>query len=121
MPDIPAGPVYIYRATCQRVVDGDTFVAVVDLGFDACRTISVRLLGVNAPEHNRPGGAEAHDFLDQLLAGKALLLRSYRDRQSFARWVCDVWVGGVDVSAAIIAAGHGAPFNALHEQEAEDG
>jgi micrococcal nuclease len=108
---VPDGPVYIYRAQCQRVVDGDTFVAHVDLGFDVFRTIYVRIRGVNSPEHNKPGGPEATKYLEDLLLAAPILIKSYRDEQSFARWICDVWVGNADLATLIIASGHGVAFD----------
>ena len=41
---------YIYKAKLQRVVDGDTVDAQVDLGFDIHKIIRIRLVGINAPE-----------------------------------------------------------------------
>lgn len=120
----PVGPVYVYRAQATRVIDGDTFVAEVDLGFRASLAVHVRLRGVNAPEHNKPGGAEATSYLADLLMGAGvlgapqLLLQSHKDQRSFERWICDVWITPrvgqnepVSVADAIIASGHGKPFD----------
>ena len=41
---------YIYKAKCIKVVDGDTVDAQVDLGFDIHKIIRIRLVGINAPE-----------------------------------------------------------------------
>ena len=41
---------YIYKAKCERVVDGDTIDAIIDLGFDTWKKIRIRLVGVNAAE-----------------------------------------------------------------------
>ena len=41
---------YIYKAKCERVVDGDTIDANIDLGFDTWKKIRIRLVGVNAAE-----------------------------------------------------------------------
>jgi endonuclease YncB( thermonuclease family) len=103
-------PTYIYRATCQRVIDGDTFVGQIDLGFGAFIQIKVRIHGVNAPEHSAEGGPEATAFLHSLIDNKDLILQSYKDARSFERWVCDVWVGSQSVAQAIIDGGHGIPF-----------
>jgi len=43
-------PNYIYRATLDRIKDGDTFVLLVDVGFEAYRKITVRLAEVDTPE-----------------------------------------------------------------------
>ena len=34
----------------ERVIDGDSFVCVVDLGFNISLTQTARLVGINAPE-----------------------------------------------------------------------
>lgn len=122
----PAGPVYVYRAVALRVIDGDTFVARVDLGFEVDRRIHVRLRGINAPEHNRPGGIESMVFLTELLLPDTrdptlLLLRSYKDQQSFARWICDAWIPeddgtATDVAGSIVMAGHAVEFDPDHDK-----
>lgn len=41
---------YEYNAECLRVIDGDTIVARIDLGFDLWAKKTIRLEGINAPE-----------------------------------------------------------------------
>ena len=41
---------FTYNAECERVVDGDTIIAKVDLGFSVWKKVRVRLDGMNAPE-----------------------------------------------------------------------
>ena len=41
---------YEYQAKCLRVIDGDTIVARVDLGFHIAVEKTLRLRGVNTPE-----------------------------------------------------------------------
>jgi len=41
---------YTYNAKLEKVVDGDTIDAIVDLGFDIWKRIRIRLNGINAPE-----------------------------------------------------------------------
>lgn len=105
---IPTAPSYIYRGKSKRVVDGDTLVVTTDLGFTVSADVTVRIRGVNAPEHNKPGGAEATAFLKQLVENQPLLISSYKDEQSFARWVCDLWTAdGLSIADQIISSGHG--------------
>jgi endonuclease YncB( thermonuclease family) len=112
--DSPVTPGYIYRATGTRVVDGDTFIAAVDLGFRVTYSCIVRLHGINAPEKNKTGGQSAKAALEQLVLNRRLLLSSYKDERSFERWVCDVWNveagGSVNVADALIGAGKGVAF-----------
>lgn len=99
-----------YPAEVLDVHDGDTFTARLDLGFFSAQTIKVRLAGVNAPELKAPGGIEAAQYLDDLLAQNEESVRvfSHRHEQSFARWVCDVSVGFEprDVATIMVEAGH---------------
>jgi endonuclease YncB( thermonuclease family) len=108
----PTGPRYVYRARCVRVIDGDTFVAAVDLGFYAAMLqLRVRLAGVNAPElhgSTAPAGAASRATLERLVLPRGsgadlnaagewpLLLASHHDERSFERWVCDVWTADGD-------------------------
>ena len=41
---------YTYKIEVDRVVDGDTIDAIIDLGFDVSDKKRIRFMGVNAPE-----------------------------------------------------------------------
>jgi micrococcal nuclease len=41
---------YTYRCKLIRVVDGDTIIAHIDLGFDTWSLKSIRLVGIDTPE-----------------------------------------------------------------------
>ena len=51
------------RAQILDVHDGDTLHAVLDQGFGDSKEITVRLLGVWAPELSQPGGPETRAFV----------------------------------------------------------
>lgn len=88
---------YIRRADVLRIVDGDTFEIRVDLGYRTYSRFMVRIRGFDAPELNTPEGvlaqAKAHTILN---AARVVHVRSYKDQQSFSRWIADVFVDGVD-------------------------
>jgi endonuclease YncB( thermonuclease family) len=70
---------YDYRAVVTSVVDGDTIVAEVDLGFHAWHHGPFRLAGCNARELHAPGGPEARDHLAALLPpGTPVTIQSTR-------------------------------------------
>ena len=60
---------YTYNAKLDRVVDGDTVDATVDLGFDTWKFIRIRLVGINTPEsrtrdlEEKVRGLAAKDFV----------------------------------------------------------
>lgn len=59
---------YVRRVTVVRVIDGDTFVCDVDLGFHVTVRMSCRLAGINAPDRGEGGYTEARGALAGLLA-----------------------------------------------------
>ena len=67
---------YIYNAKLDRVVDGDTVDATVDLGFDTWKHIRVRLVGINTPEtrtrdlEEKARGLAAKDFVIEMFKKK---------------------------------------------------
>jgi micrococcal nuclease len=58
---------YEYRATVDRVVDGDTVDLIIDLGFNIKIKIRGRLEGVDTPERGHPDWDYATDVCKGLL------------------------------------------------------
>lgn len=104
-------PIYKYRAILYRVIDGDTYELSIDLGFKVFATLPVRLYGWNCPEHNAPGGAEATAAATAILTGQALVIESYKSKQTFARWLATVWIGNDNLGELLAAAGHAVPYH----------
>lgn len=71
---------YTYAATVVRVIDGDTAILDVDLGFRTWRRGgSFRVAAINARELHAEGGPEARDHLAALLpVGTVVTLTSVR-------------------------------------------
>src|SRR5215475_12758753 len=75
------GKVWLVHAVIVRVIDGDTVVVNMDLGWHTWRHDEhVRLNGLDAPERSNPTGwAEAKAFVERLLPpGTEVLLVSER-------------------------------------------
>lgn len=64
---------YIYNAEVIRVVDGDTVIANVDVGFDMWKRCNIRLHGIDTPEtrtrdlNEKAAGNAAKEYLINLL------------------------------------------------------
>ena len=106
---------YCYAFTATRVIDGDTVVGTVDLGFRTSHEITVRILGIDAPEMKGPtrqDGLAAKFYLIDTLNKKAtgqVFIRTHRDKQtdSFGRWLGDLETAdGRSVAEMMIEAGH---------------
>lgn len=90
---------YTYGAQIERVVDGDTVIAHVDLGFGLTVRERFRLRGINAPELNTADGQRAKAHLTQVLlpscdlqAGKApLVIKTYKT-DKYGRYVADLFL-----------------------------
>ncbi len=86
-----------YRATPVKAIDGDTIEVVLDHGCVIRSNQRIRLLDVHAPERGQPGGSECTAEVAGWLAARTgyvlwpLLVHTAKDRQSFNRYVADVF------------------------------
>lgn len=99
-------PAYRYRAALVRAVDGDTYVMDVDLGFKVHHHATIRLRGIDTPEMNTPQGPAARDFAAMALSAQSVVVETYKDQMTFARWVADVYVLGESLADLLRKAGH---------------
>jgi endonuclease YncB( thermonuclease family) len=110
---VPFGP---FRAFVRHLVDGDTFDAFIDLGFNTYQYNPVRLLGVDTPEINRAATREAGyaalEFVRHVMPiGSRVLLHTRKDPDSFGRYLARVTLAdGADLGTLILDAGHGVPY-----------
>lgn len=84
---------YEYRATLVRVIDGDTVVVEIMLGFHVSTRQTVRLLDVDTPERGQPDWGKAKAFVEAWMAGHPfLLLRSSKPnpRDKYQRYIADI-------------------------------
>jgi micrococcal nuclease len=104
------GGVYVYRykAKVTRVIDGDTIVANVDLGFYIhLHELDFRLVGINTPEmygSEREEGLKVKEYLRLLIEGNDVEIETYK-ADSFGRWLCNVWYEGIHINQHLIEIG----------------
>lgn len=90
-------PAAEYRGVVVRVVDGDTIRVRLDLGFETCTTVDIRVAELHAPEKNGEElakGLEAKAVAEELLPPNTPIVittsrRSYT--RSFTRYVAELW------------------------------
>ena len=94
----PVPGLYTYVAELERVVDGDTIIVRIDLGFDVLKRERIRLRGVDAPEIETDEGKKAEKFIRKKLRGieKVILRTHWHDM--YGRYVADVLYDSRDLS-----------------------
>ena len=104
---------YVYKALVTKVVDGDTFYADVDLGFNVTTSVKFRLANIDTPEIYRPKndeelvrGREARGFVAERILGKEVIIRSYKTGK-YGRWLAVVYLeGGTTLAEELENAGY---------------
>ena len=114
---------YWYEGDVTRVIDGDTLVVLVDLGFNIFTKATVRLYGIDTPEkfgvkkdsEEYKRGMAASGFTESWvkLNGPRVVLRSYSGKQleheKYGRWLADVYptkAPSTSLNTALVEAGH---------------
>ena len=83
---------YSYRATCDRVIDGDTLVLSVDLGFHVTVKETFRLLGINCPELGTIAGLNARNEVIRRVAFGTMRIETVKDRtEKYGRFLVRVY------------------------------
>ena len=75
----------LYPLKAERVVDGDTFVGLVEVRPGLYERVTVRIDCYSAPEKNEDGGAQATLHLVTFLDGGTLQLRTAWKRDKYGR------------------------------------
>lgn len=112
---------YQYTFNVVRVVDGDTFVADVDLGFGLwLRGKHVRVAHINAPEKNTPEGKRAMNYAaymllsdnDESTAYKPVVLGTVMDHKQdkYGRILAEVTINGRPFHKTMIEDGHAVAY-----------
>lgn len=99
---------YQYQAVVNKVVDGDTIWATIDLGFTVSWASSCRFYGINTPELKatdplvRAKALEAKQYLiDNLPVGTRILIHS-RELDKYGRPLVDVYLGDRHINQEIL-------------------
>ena len=113
-PLTPATYLYTYKVhQVLRVIDGDTMVVSIDLGFDLTLTQTIRIKGINAPEmrsadfKEKTRGIAATAFAATWLQGRRLLIKTTKD-DKYGRMLGDFICAdtGATFAEAMLVANH---------------
>lgn len=96
---------YQYKAEVNRVVDGDTVVCTVDLGFNIFVKEKFRLAKINAPETSTPEGKEVKELVSNMLTDKEIVLDVLK-QDKYGRWLAIVLLDGQEINQWLLDNGH---------------
>lgn len=101
---------FTYNAETIRVIDGDTIVVDIDLGFHVHTVQTLRLLGINTPElrgPNKEAGKAAKQRLEECLLAGPLTVQTVKDRTGkYGRYLATIYADGIDLNELLVAEGH---------------
>lgn len=107
---------FVYNATLDRVVDGDTIDVILDLGFDVqLHNQRCRLAGIDTPEsrtrnlEEKAKGIAAKIRLEELLESGRFTLQSMGVGK-FGRCLGIIFVDGRNVNQMLITEGHATEY-----------
>ncbi len=107
---------YKYYAKLDRVVDGDTVDALVDLGFNTWKKVRIRMVGMNAPEsrtrdlEEKARGIAAKIRLEELLEKESFILES-QGVGKYGRCLGIIFVDEININKQLVTEGHAVEYN----------
>ncbi len=99
---------YQYKATVERIVDGDTIDVIIDLGFKITTNQRIRLAKINTPEtynvkkesEEYKKGMEAKKYVEQRLEANSyqILLETGKDVGKYGRYIGTIWLADKEIT-----------------------
>jgi len=102
-----------------KIIDGDTFDCILDLGFDVLLEARVRMAGIDTPESRTSDkvekvfGLASKDFLKHAIEDASnIIVRTELDNEKgkFGRILGTVYLDGVNINEKMCADGHAVAY-----------
>lgn len=100
----PTAATHVYRAEVERVIDGDTLLLRVDLGFEVWKEQRLRLAGVDAAPLDTADGKKAWAFVVERLAASEQVVVKTSQHDVHMRYVGHVFYSHRPMDAADVFA-----------------
>jgi micrococcal nuclease len=112
---------YTYNAKLDRVVDGDTVDALVDLGFDTWKKVRIRFHGIDAYEsrtrdleEKKKGLAAKQRVIDLLNQNNNIFILKSHGIGKYGRCLGEIFIntlGDTSLQQTLINEGHGVKYD----------
>jgi micrococcal nuclease len=101
---------YEYKATCTRVVDGDTVDLQIDLGFSMTVKQRVRLAHIDTPERGQDGYDQAKAALIDAVQFKTVRVKTTKPSK-YGYYLAEISTDGcLSVNSMMIDRGFAKPY-----------
>jgi len=119
---------YEYNCKIVRIIDGDSILVDIDLGFGTWRCgESIRLFGVDCPEcrsrdpKEKAAGLAAKEFVKGLLHDGGTYTLTTKEKGKFGRYLGVIMLSDkTSVNAALVTEHLAVPYHGQNKQEIED-
>tara|TARA_R110002020_G_scaffold285453_1_gene500980 strand:- start:111 stop:446 length:336 start_codon:yes stop_codon:yes gene_type:complete len=109
---------YQYNAVCERVIDGDTIDARIDLGFNVWTFVRIRLYEIDAPEartrdlEEKARGLRSKEYLKTTLdsSGGKFILKSHGVGK-YGRCLGTIYIHGENINQRMIVEGYAKEYD----------
>ena len=89
--EVPLNQIYTYKTYLEKVLDGDTFWATLDLGFKIFIRQKIRLHKIDAPLLETEQGKKAMNYLHNKLKPLDFIVVKTHWRDKFDRYLSDIF------------------------------
>lgn len=107
---------FTYNAHVVDVYDGDSFTAIVDLGFYTQMKIKFRLMGVDTPElrgDTIEEGRQVRDIVRSMILGRTVIIKTEKDKkEKYGRMLAEVFIDSVNLNWWLLENGHAKKYPA---------
>lgn len=121
--------IFAYQVkSIKKIIDGDTFDCILDLGFDVLLEARVRMAGIDTPEsrtrdkvEKKFGLASKAYLKDKMNKAENIIVRTELDNEKgkFGRVLGTVYLDGVDINQQMIDEGYAVAYHGQSKDDVE--
>lgn len=121
--------IFAYQVkSIKKIIDGDTFDCILDLGFDVLLEARVRMAGIDTPESRtrdkveKKFGLASKTYLkDKMNKAENIIVRTELDNEKgkFGRVLGTVYLDGVNINQQMINEGYAVAYHGQSKDDVE--
>lgn len=104
---------FTYKAIVIKVVDGDTLILNIDLGFNITyNNQKVRLARINTPETNTEQGKTVKKLVTNLLLNKTVTIKTIKDsKDKYGRYLAEVYLDDLSINDYLLTNNYASSYS----------